>query len=55
MTTELTPGVRKAILERIALHRPGRPEDVAAMVAFLAADLAGYVTGQIIHVEGGLM
>ncbi len=39
---------------RIALRRFGEPTDVAAMVAFLASDRAGYITGQDIHVMGGM-
>jgi NAD(P)-dependent dehydrogenase (short-subunit alcohol dehydrogenase family) len=37
------------------MKRLGTPEDVAAMVAFLASAEAGYVTGQVIHVNGGLI
>jgi NAD(P)-dependent dehydrogenase (short-subunit alcohol dehydrogenase family) len=40
---------------RIPLRRIGLPEDVAAVVAFLASPAAGYVTGQAIHVDGGLV
>jgi 3-oxoacyl-[acyl-carrier protein] reductase len=40
--------------EGIPLARPGRPEDIAAAVAFLASDAAGYITGQILYVDGGL-
>jgi NAD(P)-dependent dehydrogenase (short-subunit alcohol dehydrogenase family) len=44
-----------AVAAKIPLQRLGTPEDVAAMVAFLASAEAGYVTGQVIHVNGGLI
>jgi 3-oxoacyl-[acyl-carrier protein] reductase len=42
------------MLAQIPLGRPGQPEDVAGVVKFLASDAAGYLTGQVLHVSGGM-
>jgi 3-oxoacyl-[acyl-carrier protein] reductase len=54
MTKSLEGQVRDAYLARIPLGRFGRPEDVAETVAWLASERAGYITGQVIGVNGGL-
>jgi 3-oxoacyl-[acyl-carrier protein] reductase len=38
----------------IPMNRFGKPEEVAAVVAFLASEQAGYITGEVIHINGGL-
>ena len=55
MTDALPEAARAALLEQIALGRLGRPEDVAGAVLWLASDLAAYVTGQVLVVDGGLV
>jgi len=55
MTSGLPPEARAAMLGGIALERLGRPEDVAGAVLLLASDLAGYITGQVLVVGGGMI
>jgi 3-oxoacyl-[acyl-carrier protein] reductase len=54
MTRALSDEQRKALLERIPLGRLGDSKEVAACVAFLASDGAGYITGTTLHVNGGM-
>jgi 3-oxoacyl-[acyl-carrier protein] reductase len=54
MTRALADAQRDVLLAQIPLGRLGRPEDVAAAVAFLAAPGAGYITGATLHVNGGM-
>ncbi|NLI67895.1 MAG: 3-oxoacyl-[acyl-carrier-protein] reductase [Bacilli bacterium] len=55
MTDELTDEQKEAIFRLIPLERFGEPEDVANVVGFLASDKAKYITGQTIHVDGGMV
>jgi 3-oxoacyl-[acyl-carrier protein] reductase len=54
MTRALTEEQKSALLAQIPLGRLGRPEDVAAAVAYLASPAAAYVTGSVLHVNGGM-
>ncbi|KAB2932295.1 MAG: 3-oxoacyl-ACP reductase FabG [Candidatus Contendobacter sp.] len=54
MTRALPDAQRRAVIETIPLQRPGEPQDVAAAVAFLASPEAAYITGETLHVNGGM-
>jgi 3-oxoacyl-[acyl-carrier protein] reductase len=54
MTAFLGPDDKKKVAEHITVGRLGIPEDIAAAVAYLTADDAGYITGQVLVVDGGL-
>jgi 3-oxoacyl-[acyl-carrier protein] reductase len=55
MTRALPEKTREAMLAQIPLRRFGSPEEVAHTVAFLVSDQAAYITGQVIHVNGGML
>lgn len=54
MTRKLPEDVTKALLNQIPMGRLGMPEDIANTVKFLASDEAGYITGQVVNVNGGM-
>ena len=55
MTAVLPESIRTAVVEKIPLARFGAPDDIAAAVAFLAGPEAGYITGQVLVVDGGMV
>lgn len=55
MTDVLSDKVKEAMVGQIPLGRFGQTEDIAEAVAFLASDSAGYITGQVLHVDGGMV
>jgi 3-oxoacyl-[acyl-carrier protein] reductase len=55
MTAALTEEQQKQILSKVPLARLGEPDDVANLVVFLASDMAGYITGQVLTVDGGMV
>lgn len=54
MTAELPKAAKEGIIEQTPLGRIGRPDEVAAAVVFLASEEAGYITGQVLRVNGGM-
>ena len=54
MTEEIPEERRRELIGRIPLRRMGTPEEIAALVAFLAGEEAGYMTGAVIRIDGGL-
>ncbi len=54
MTKALSVEVRDILIKQIPAGKLGTPEDVANVVEFLASDEATYITGQVIHVNGGM-
>ncbi len=55
MTDKLPTELKNQMLEHIPLMRFGQPEDIANAVSFLASDLSAYITGQTIHIDGGMV
>ena len=55
MTSVLSEDIKDEMLKSIPLNRVGKPQDVANLVAYLCSDEADYITGQVIHVDGGML
>jgi len=54
MTKELSQEQRNLMLGQIPLGRLGAPEEIAALVTFLCSDAAAYITGETVHINGGM-
>ena len=54
MTSHLSDTVKQGYLDRIPLKKLGKPQDIANCAAFLCSDLSNYITGETIHVNGGM-
>jgi 3-oxoacyl-[acyl-carrier protein] reductase len=54
MTAVLSEAVRQEFLRSIPMGRSGQPEEIAELVAFLVSEASAYITGQVIHINGGL-
>lgn len=54
MTKVLPESVRESMIEAIPMKKYGKPEDIANLVVFLSSDNSSYITGQVIHVDGGM-
>jgi 3-oxoacyl-[acyl-carrier protein] reductase len=54
MTAVLTDEVKAKLLAQVPLRRLGRPDEIASAVRFLASDEAGYITGHVLNVNGGM-
>jgi len=55
MTAKLSDDRKEEILNSISIGRLGKPDDIAGAVCFLASDKASYITGQTIHINGGML
>ncbi|WP_040980047.1 3-oxoacyl-[acyl-carrier-protein] reductase [Oceanobacillus jeddahense] len=55
MTDELSEEQQESLLQLVPLERFGKPEDVARVIRFLASEDANYITGQTIHIDGGMV
>ena len=57
--TQMTRGIPEKVwdvmVSKVPMGRPGQPEDVANMIAFLASDAASYITAEVINVGGGMV
>ena len=55
MTAKLSDKVKEQAVSQIPLNRFGKPEEVAELVAFLAGEKSNYITGQVFHIDGGMV
>ena len=55
MTASLPPSARAELLSGVPIGRAGTPEEVASLICFLASDSAAYITGQTLHINGGML